>query len=97
MGMASTIALKPPVRVVIQTPLQIFDTYSGDQLIEKVVEATTNSIRPLVTRVDHHAYIVFDYGVRENDNEPQVIRLVGDYAVTISGEVSTYTRVKLMY
>jgi hypothetical protein len=75
MGMAS-IALKSPVRVVIQTSLQIFDTYGGDQLIEKVVEGATNSnvpIQPLVTRVDRHAYIVFDYGVREDDDEPQVI------------------------
>jgi hypothetical protein len=74
--MASTITLKPPVRVVIETSLQIFDTYSGDQLIGKAVEGSTNSnvaIQPLITRIDCRAYIVFDYGVSSDDNKPQVV------------------------
>ncbi|KAI9770368.1 MAG: hypothetical protein M1839_003210 [Geoglossum umbratile] len=76
--MASTITLKPPVRVVIETSPQLFDTYGGDQLIRKAVEGSTNSnvtIQPLITRIDRRAYIVFDYGVPNDDNKPQVVRL----------------------
>ncbi|KAI9783267.1 MAG: hypothetical protein M1839_004107 [Geoglossum umbratile] len=78
MGMTSTIALKVPVRVAIETSPEVIDTYSSDQLIEKIVERARTSnvtIRHLLTRIDRNAFITFDYGVPDDDNGPQVFRL----------------------
>ena len=78
MDMTSTIALKAPVRVAIETSPEVIDTYSSDQLIEKIVERARTSnvtIWHLLTRIDRNAFITFDYGVPDDDNGPQVFRL----------------------
>ncbi|KAH0562516.1 hypothetical protein GP486_002791 [Trichoglossum hirsutum] len=79
MDMTSAIVLKAPVRVAVETSPEIIDAYSSDQLIEEIAghahHASNVAIQHLLTRIDRNAFIIFDCGVPDDDNGPQVFRL----------------------